>query len=69
MTANAIYTNADHTIDLVELDSTDCVYSITQTGLTETEVDAIYAGDTEYRAVGHDIHTGDGDHFRRLEAR
>lgn len=67
-TANAIYTNADGTIELVELDSIDTVYAIIAT-LTEDEAQAIHAGDGEYEVVGGRIHIGDGDSFVRVVAR
>lgn len=67
-TANAIYTNADGSVELVVLDSGDCVEQIVAT-LSEDEMLAIYAGETEYRAVGHDVEVGDGDVFRRIVLR
>ena len=63
--STAIYTNADGSTELVELDSTDCVYRVIEP-LTEDDVLAIYAGETEWRAIGHDVEIGDGDTFHRV---
>lgn len=69
MTATAIYTNADRTVDLVVLDEADGVYAIVAEGMTDAQVEAVYAGETEYRVVGGDVEVGDGDTFRRLVLR
>ena len=66
--ANAIYTNADGTIELVEMSAEDEVLEVIAT-LTEAQELAIYAGETEYRAVGADVSLGDGDTLRRLTDR
>ena len=66
--ADAIYTNADGSIELVTLDATDCVDQVLAT-LTEDEMLAIHAGETKYRTIGHDVEVGDGDTFQRLALR
>ena len=66
--ANAIYTNADGAIELVEMSAEDEVLEVIAT-LTEAQELAIYAGETEYRAVGADVSLGDGDTLCRLADR
>lgn len=69
MTANAIYTNADQTIDLVVLDDTDCLLAVVEEGISEERAEAIYAGETEYQVSARNIEVGDGDIFDRLATR
>lgn len=66
--STAIYYNADSAAELVTLDSTDCVLEVVRT-LTDDDLDAIYAGDTEYRTDGLRVHIGDGDSYQRLALR
>ena len=65
---NAIYYNADGAIELVELDSTDCILTVVSK-LSEDEALAVHAGETPYRVVGHRVEIGDGDAFYRLGLR
>ena len=83
MKANAIYrSEADYgaenlmpvgTVNLVVLDADDCVIEVVEAGLSEERLDAIYAGETEYRVALSDglqyVEVGDGDYFQRLTLR
>ena len=68
MTANALYTNVDQTTELVTLAEDDTLLEVVET-LTAEQVDAIHAGEAEYRIVGDVVEVGDGDTFRRLVLR
>ena len=68
-TANALYVDADGTHSLVVLDEADCLLTTVQADLSDAEVDAIFAGDTEHRASARAVEVGDGDAFYRLTLR
>lgn len=68
-TPNALYSNADGTTDLVVLDSEDGFLETIQADLGDAEVEALHAGETDLRIVGHRVEVGDGDTFYRVEVR